>query len=112
MFAKLYTGPPEFSDALRIEDSVVKVENGRISLSFSRPLVGGTYNVTMLEPYNDILWAAGEAVDGTPQYHSNARVLHGQMRSVHARSRDQHKPLAAQSRAEVGCGRLGDVTKL
>jgi hypothetical protein len=83
MFAELYTGPPVPSSDLEISsDSSANYEDGRITVSFSRPFLSG-YLATQLKdetatildnPDADIIWAIGsDDSTGSCSYHDNNR---------------------------------------
>ena len=80
-FAELYTGPPVSSTYLDIVDYGAALEDGRITVTSTRPLLSGfLYNAlkdntaTILSPDADIIWAI-RSDDGTGvcDYHDNAR---------------------------------------
>lgn len=82
MFAELYTGPPVVSTDLEINDESVKLTNdGRLEVSFSRPLVSGnlfkTYadeNASIVSDDSDIIWAIGNDDNaGSCSYHDQSR---------------------------------------
>jgi len=83
LFAELYTGPPVPSSDLEISsDSSAKYEDGRITVSFSRPLLSGYLanqlkdsTATLLDnPDADIIWAIGsDESGGSCSYHDNNR---------------------------------------
>lgn len=87
-YASLYTGPPVVDYSLNISESNVEIgADGRIMLSFTRPLIGGYLDVnygvqaSILTDMADIIWAVGEDDDndtnsGNLQYHNNFRGLH------------------------------------
>lgn len=83
-YANLYTGPPDADDALTITNSSAVLEDGRLTVRFSRPVrnTGKLHEImpfldgSILEIGADIIWATGTmADDNTPNYHSNARGL-------------------------------------
>jgi len=84
MFAELYTGPPIASTDLEIaaEEAIV-TSDGRVQVSFSRPLVGGylatqmgASDATIVSPLADIIWAVGNDDEaGGCAYHDNRRGL-------------------------------------
>ena len=95
LYAALYTGPPIPDDSLQISESSVQLEDGRVVLSFSRPLVGGYLFAhygnegSIISGAADIIWAVGtDSPAGRPsgeegedantsgcEYHSNTRGL-------------------------------------
>eukprot|EP00928_Gymnodinium_smaydae_P027537 TRINITY_DN21271_c0_g3_i1.p1 TRINITY_DN21271_c0_g3~~TRINITY_DN21271_c0_g3_i1.p1 ORF type:complete len:467 (-),score=42.74 TRINITY_DN21271_c0_g3_i1:197-1552(-) len=78
MYAELYTGPPVDDASLQVEDASVTFVNGRIILSFVRPIVSGKLghlNISMFTPGNDILYAVGESSSDGIAYHGNLRGL-------------------------------------
>jgi len=92
LYAELYTGPPVRDDSLKITETGVELLDGRVVLTFTRPLVGG-YLVenfgsesSIISGAADIIWAVGvdsgsdEARgdgDNTSgcEYHSNTRGI-------------------------------------
>lgn len=87
MYADTYTGPPKIDDSLAITNHSVSSEGGRVSHSFTRPLVSGKLhalglyspplNWLLLPGVGDIIWATGTsaASSGQPGYHSHTRGL-------------------------------------
>jgi len=65
LFANLYTGPPEDDDSLDITDGAVTFAEGRITLQFTRPLVGGRLharhgiNASIVSALSDMMWSVG-----------------------------------------------------
>lgn len=80
MYAEKFTGPPERKSYLSVSNASAAVEDGRVSLAFTRPLVDGKafrvfkLNVSIL--VGDAIWAAGrfDASADFPTYH-DARGL-------------------------------------
>jgi hypothetical protein len=88
LYAELYTGPPVPDSSLKVTDTDVLLQMGRLSVSFTRPLVGGflaaNYNSTasIVSFDADIIWAIGSDAAGTDEgnpstcdYHDNRRGM-------------------------------------
>lgn len=87
MYADLYTGPPVLDDSLKITDASVVMSDGRVTASFTRPLVGGYllahYNeeYSIVSPAADVLYAVGQDTEGAQEgdvgidYHGQARGM-------------------------------------
>ena len=82
LYAEHFTGPPSNESYLEIAEASSSVVDGRVSLAFSRPLVGGkllsVYNVSasLTAGDADFLWAVGSYGDGFPGYHSTRRGMY------------------------------------
>eukprot|EP00931_Biecheleriopsis_adriatica_P121129 TRINITY_DN96206_c0_g1_i1.p1 TRINITY_DN96206_c0_g1~~TRINITY_DN96206_c0_g1_i1.p1 ORF type:complete len:442 (+),score=58.57 TRINITY_DN96206_c0_g1_i1:65-1390(+) len=79
-YASSYSGAPEPDDTLPISRAAVTLANGRLSMEFTRPLVGGKLtqlgiNASILSDSFDMMWALGRWDDftNTPTYHGASR---------------------------------------
>ena len=96
LYAALYTGPPIPDTSLKISNSSVSLVDGRVVVSFTRPLVGGYLyenygnDASINTGYADIIWAVGvdtpvdknsgmeanaDSNDSGCEYHNNLRGL-------------------------------------
>lgn len=72
MYAEEFTGPPERDDSLPVSDGTVAMAEGWISMSFTRPLVGGRLhkrygiNASIASDASDMMWSVGRWL---PQLH-------------------------------------------
>mmetsp|Transcript_9205 Transcript_9205/g.13812 ORF Transcript_9205/g.13812 Transcript_9205/m.13812 type:complete len:478 (-) Transcript_9205:226-1659(-) len=84
LYAREYTGPPILSDALKISEATSTYSAGRVSLTFTRPLIGGMLqvkhgvNASITTEAADIIWAMGETAASSDigiGYHGPTRGL-------------------------------------
>jgi hypothetical protein len=87
LYAAAYTGAPVPSDSLVVYNESVSYVDGRLTLSFTRDLVGGYAHAnygnaaSILDETADILWGIGADVPDSPvkggecDYHYNTRGL-------------------------------------
>eukprot|EP01031_Cornospumella_fuschlensis_P024943 gene24941-30136_t len=85
LYAEEYTGAPVPSDALKISEAAVQFSDGFVTMSFTRPLVGGYMHTqygsdaSIVSGDCDILWAVGSDVTAGNEvqldYHFNQRGL-------------------------------------
>ncbi|KAK3240311.1 hypothetical protein CYMTET_49842 [Cymbomonas tetramitiformis] len=80
-FAYHFTGPPDEDWSLNITNASTAYENGRLTVNFTRPLVGGKLAasgvsaeyVNLLSDNGDVIWATGEMGGDNPSYHFQKR---------------------------------------
>jgi len=80
-YADSYSGAPQPDDSLQVSDARISHENGRVSLEFVRPLVGGRLhaqfgiNASIASNEADMLWALGRwnQEEQFPSYHGVLR---------------------------------------
>ena len=83
MYAESFVGAPSAKGFLEVTDAETAVAGGRISLAFTRPLVGGKLqaeygvNASVSSPMADVFWAVGayDAAAGGAEYHQHGRGL-------------------------------------
>ena len=81
-YASDFVGTPALDSSLAVTNASTAVAgDGRVTVSFTRPLIGGklkaAYNVnaSIVSPEADVLWAVGAMGSGKPSYHGHARGL-------------------------------------